>query len=164
MLFALLACSLLPVSCLAAKQQPGLPVIGAVETLTLVGEKLQFAARIDTGAKTSSLSAVGIQPYERDGKRWLRFQVADSSGKLVLLERPLERIAKIKRHGALASERPVVKLDVAIGEIRQKCEFTLVDRSDYEYSALVGRNFLNRRAVVDVSGEYMVHPLSQGEK
>lgn len=143
--------------------ESGLPVIGAVEMLTLVKEKLQFPARIDTGAQTSSLSAVGIQPFERDGKRWLRFQVQGSgTGKLVQLEMALERTAKIKRHGALATERPVVSMVVSIGAIKQKCEFSLVDRSDYEYPALIGRNFLNGKAVVDVSHEYLVHPFKEG--
>lgn len=141
-----------------------LPVIGGVETLVLVGENLRFSARIDTGAQTSALSAVGIQPYERDGRKWLRFQVKnEASGKLVELKRPLVRVAKIKQHGQLADQRPVVSLDVAIGPIRRKCEFTLVDRSDYKYPALVGRNFLSGKAVVDVSREFVTHPGSKGE-
>ena len=160
---ALLSC-IAPILAFAATPAgPGLPVIGGVEMLTLVKEKLQLPARIDTGAQTSSLSAVGIQPFERDGKRWLRFQVKESgSGKLVQLEMALERMAKIKRHGALATERPVVSLVVSIGAIKQKCEFSLVDRSDYKYPALIGRNFLNGKAVVDVSHEYLAHPLKEG--
>jgi len=146
------------------KAESLLPVIGAIETLTLEKEKLQLPARIDTGAQTSSLSAVGIQPFERDGKKWVRFQVKDPvSGKMIKLERALERIVKIKRHGALAMERQVVTLLVSIGEIRQNCEFSLIDRSDYEYPALIGRNFLNGKAMVDVSREYSAHPLNQGE-
>lgn len=165
-LLLILTTALFPVLCSAAdKVDQPLPVIGAVETLTLVKEKLRIPARIDTGAETSSLGAVGIQPFERDGKGWLRFQVKDqSTDKLIELERPLERKAKIKRHGALASERFVISLLVAIGDIKQKCEFSLIDRTDYEYPALVGRNFLNGKAMVDVSREYITHPLAQGEK
>ncbi len=164
LLTALLSCIAPVLTFAATPAGSGLPVIGAVEMLTLVKEKLQFPARIDTGAQTSSISAVGIQPFERDGKRWLRFKVQDSgSGKLVQLETALERMAKIKRHGALATERPVVSLVVSIGSIKQKCEFSLVDRTDYEYPALVGRNFLTGKAVVDVSQEYLAHPLKEGK-
>lgn len=165
-LFLVFITWLVPVLSFAAKEsvQKTLPVIGAVETLTLVKEKLRFPARIDTGAETSSLGAVGIQPFERDGKGWLRFQVKDqATAKLVELERPLERKAKIKQHGALAAERFVVSLQVSIGDIKQNCEFSLIDRTDYEYPALIGRNFLNGKAMVDVSGEYLTHPLDQGE-
>jgi hypothetical protein len=165
-LFLVFAILLLPVlSCAADKGNQALPVIGAVETLTLVEEKMRLPARIDTGAETSSLGALGIQPFERDGKGWLRFQVKDpSSGKLVELERPLERKVKIKQHGELASERFVVSFLVSIGNIKQSCEFSLVDRTDYEYPALVGRNFLKGKVMIDISREYITHPLDQGEK
>jgi len=163
-LFFVLVTFVVP-SLLSAGEKAGslLPVIGAVETLTLVKEKLHFPARIDTGAQSSSISAVGIQPFERDGKAWLRFQVKDpSTEKLVEMKSPLEGTVKIKRHGAVARERFVVLLRVAIGTIERKCKFSLVDRSDYKYPALVGRNFLNGKAIVDVSREYTVHPLSEG--
>lgn len=164
--FLLLSILLIPASSFAAdKDNQTLPVIGAVETLTLVNEKLRLPARIDTGAETSSLGAVGIQPFERDGKGWLRFQVKDpSSAKLVELERPIERKVKIKQHGELASERFVVSLLVSIGDVKENCEFSLVDRTDYEYPALVGRNFLSGKVMIDISREHITHPLDQGEK
>lgn len=157
---------LLPVlSCAADKGNKTLPIIGAVENLVLVDEKMRLPARIDSGAETSSLGAVGIQPFERDGRSWIRFQVKDpNSSKLVELKRPLERKVKIKRHGELASERFVVSLQVSIGDIKQNCEFSLIDRTDYEYPALVGRNFLNGKVMIDVSREYISHPLAQGDK
>ena len=34
-----------------------------------------LTARIDTGATTSSIDARNIEPFERDGKRWVRFEV-----------------------------------------------------------------------------------------
>jgi hypothetical protein len=80
------------------------------------------------------------------------------------MERPFERKVKIKQHGAPASERFAVSILVSIGDIKQNCEFSLIDRTDYEYPALVGRNFLKSKAMVDVSREYITHPLDQGEK
>ncbi len=155
----------IPGICMASgKQSTTLPVIGEVESLVLVKEKMQFSARIDTGAKTSSFSAVGIQPFERDGKRWIRFHVIDPvTKKQVVLERPLQRTVKIKRHGELAAERPVVQLLVAIGNLKEECDFSLVDRSDYEYPVLVGRNFLSGKVMVDVSRKMLAHPINQKE-
>ncbi len=163
MLLLFLVGWLAPALCIAAgAKDSGMTVIGAVETLTLVKEKLHFPARIDTGATTSSLSAVGIQPFERDGKKWVRFQVTDpASGQLVKLERVLSRIVEIKRHGAESAERPVVVFQVAIGKVKLNCEFSLVDRSDYEFPALIGRNFLDGKAMVDVSREHIVHPMNE---
>jgi len=95
-LMAALVLGLVPGFCMAAGDQHSmLPVIGEVETLTLVKEEMHFSARIDTGAQTSSFSAVGIQPFERDGKRWIRFHVIDPiTAKQVVLEKPLQRMAK----------------------------------------------------------------------
>lgn len=142
-------------------KKSSLTVIGEIESVTLVTEKFQLSARIDTGAQTSSLSALNIKHYERDGKKWLRFQVKNPvTGKLIQMERRLSRIVKIKRHGAPPAERPVVFLVVAIGKIKCRCEFSLVDRSSYEFPVLIGRNFLSGRAVVDVSRKHVAHPVS----
>ncbi|RUM48166.1 MAG: hypothetical protein DSY80_00050 [Desulfocapsa sp.] len=153
-----------PILCAASGSTATLPVIGEVETIELMKQEMHFLARIDTGAQTSSFSAVRIQPFERDGKRWIRFHITDPlTRKSVTLEKILERTVKIKRHGQVAAERPVVKLLVAIGDIRQECEFSLVDRSDYEFPVLIGRNFLSGKAIVDVNHRQLALPKNQGE-
>lgn len=148
----------------ADKKTSALAVIGEIETVTLVKEKFQLPGRIDTGAQTSSISAQKIEHYERDGKKWVRFQIQDvAAKKAVVFERPLTRIVEIKRHGAAPSKRPVVKLTVAIGTIKCHCEFSLTDRSKYEFPVLIGRNFLSGRALVDVRLKNAMHPLSLEE-
>lgn len=145
-----------------SKKEPKLQVIGEIESLTLEKEKVQFKARIDTGAQTSSISAVNIQRYERDGKKWVRFEINDpAKKKTIKMERPLSRIVSIKRHGAPPVDRPVVYLVVSIGSIKCRCEFSLTDRSKYEFPVLIGRNFLSGRAMVDVSRKHLAHPMSQ---
>ena len=145
-----------------AKEKPAITVIGEIESVTLVKDKFQLLARIDTGAQTSSLSAQKIEQYERDGKKWVRFEVANlATKKKVQFERPLSRMVSIKRHGASAVNRPVVNLIVAMGPIKCVCEFSLTDRSKYEFPVLIGRNFLSGRAVVDVSRKHAVHPVSK---
>lgn len=144
------------------EKKPPLTVIGEIESLTLEKEKVQFKARIDTGAQTSSISAINIQHYERDGKKWVRFEINHpTKKKTIKMERPLSRMVSIKRHGASSSERPVVHLVVSIGTIKCRCEFSLTDRSKYEFPVLIGRNFLSGRAMVDVSGKHLAHPMNQ---
>ncbi|WP_421901808.1 ATP-dependent zinc protease [Maridesulfovibrio sp.] len=138
----------------------GLPVIGQMEYVVIVEANMKLAARIDTGATTSSISATNVKRYERDGENWVRFTITDPrSKKSTVLERPLERVASIKRHGAETQERPSVMLNLILGDIKAKTEFTLTDRSKFEFPVLIGRSFLDDRAVVDVNQEYSTSPL-----
>jgi hypothetical protein len=146
------------------KKSEPLITIGEIESVTLQKEKFQLLGRIDTGAQTSSITALNIEKYERDGKKWVRFEVPNTAtNKNVKFERPLTRIVSIKRHGAPPVARPAVKLLVSIGTIKCSCEFSLTDRSSYEFPVLIGRNFLSGRAVVDVSRKHVTHPSSNEE-
>ena len=108
----------------------GRVIIGETENVTFEAQAMRLKARIDTGAQTSSLGIVNSKVFERDGKKWLNFSVQEpDSKKTVDFERPIERIAKIKRHGADPTERPVVKLKVTLANIEMEREFTLADRS-----------------------------------
>ncbi len=71
------------------------------------------------------------------------------------LEYPISRIAKIKEHGEEAQVRPTVKMTVKLGSFEDRVEFTLTDRTKYEFPILVGRNLLEGHAVVDVSQSYV---------
>lgn len=144
------------------KKSEPLTVIGEIESVTLEKEKFQLLGRIDTGAQTSSITALKIEKYERDGKKWVRFEVPNTTTKkMVKFERPLTRTVSIKRHGASSVDRPVVNLLVSIGTIKCRCEFSLTDRSAYDFPVLIGRNFLSGRAVVDVSRKHAAHPSAQ---
>jgi hypothetical protein len=133
----------------------GLTIIGELENVTLKSQGLRLKARIDTGAKTSSLGVLSHQTFERDGKKWLHFAVQDPDSDVpVRFERPLLRIASIKRHGAEAMDRPVVSLKLMLGAIEVEREFTLADRAQYKYPVLIGRNVLAGKFLVDVNRKY----------
>ena len=132
-------------------------VVGSVERLTISPPGLKLRARIDTGAETTSLHADPIVRFERDGKRWVRFTLqASPDAEPVVMERPVERRVRIKRHDADSQRRYVVKLWLQLGEIKEHVEVTLTDRSDFEFPLLVGRNWLTDTAVVDVSRRYVI--------
>ena len=132
--------------------------VGALETIWLPDLDLALMARIDTGAKTSSIDASNINLFERDGKRWVRFEILDPiAGGLVSLERRLERTVGIVNSGKQASKRrPVVKLSVLIGDLEQIAEFSLSSGSHKGYQALIGRSILKDVMIVDVSRNNIV--------
>ena len=130
----------------------GLLIIGEIEQVTFGPQGLRLEARIDTGAETSSLGIISRQTFERDGTEWLRFRVNDPSGEeAVEFERPLVRTVEIKRHGAEPMVRAVVTLTLTIDNVEMEREFSLADRSKYEFPVLIGRNVLAGKYLVDVN-------------
>lgn len=129
-------------------------VLGQTEWVYINKAKRNFQARIDTGATTSSLNAVDIQRFERDGKRWVRFNIThEKDGKPQIIEAPILRTVKILQSNKTdgSTERPVVKLQVRIGDIVQQSEFTLTNRTHLEYPVLIGRTFMKDVILVDIS-------------
>lgn len=142
----------------------GLIIIGEIEPVTIVAAQTTFPARIDTGATTSSIDAQQIVRFERDGKSWVRFNVKDrQTGKLKKLESKITRIVEIKRHGTDPQNRIVVKLKSKIGSKTLNVEFSLADRSSFEYPVLVGRNILEGRFLVDVSKKNTTSLMKENE-
>ncbi|KJK16392.1 ATP-dependent zinc protease [Pseudomonas sp. 2(2015)] len=109
-----------------------------------------FKAKMDTGALTASLSAKDIETFTRDGEEWVRFRVAtkDADGKVY--EHKLARISKIKNRadededgeGAEISKRPVVDLELCLGDVKRNVEVNLTDRSSFNYPLLIGAKAL----------------------
>mgnify|MGYP001795346356 FL=1 len=52
--------------------------------------------------------------------------------------------------------RPVIRLGIQLGPVRQLAEFTLSNRSHLDYQMLVGRNILRDVMLVDVSEDNLV--------
>ena len=134
-------------------------IIGALEYIRLVPPNMILKARIDTGAKMTSIDARNITPFERDGKQWVRFVCMDGE-KEHTIERKLLKTMKIKRHGTEAQERYVVKMRIVLGDVSQLISVNLNNRDTYQYPVLIGRNFLRDSFIVDVAKKYQFKPMS----
>ena len=134
-------------------QTAGKLLVGELEEVWLENLQLALPARIDTGAETASLDARNIEVFERDGRRWVRFEILHPvTGEPLPMERRLKRMVSIiQANSPDAERRAVIKLGITIGHISQTAEFTLSDRSHLDYQVLVGRNILQDVMVVDVS-------------
>jgi hypothetical protein len=137
----------------AAKQ-----VVGWVENARIEPDGLLVKAKVDSGAKTSSLNCSCRQFFEKNGERWVRFGVTNSKGEVTRLERKVERMATIKRHFGESQERPVIKLGVCLGKIFREVEVNLVDRSGFNYQMLIGRSFLEGEFLIDPDKTYLAKP------
>ena len=136
-----------------APPQTALAVLGEIEHVRIEPPGLQLTARLDTGTAGSSLHALDVRAFERDGKTWVKFQLVDArTGKNVEVSRPVVRSIALK--GAPDSRRYIVSLKTTIAGVAQFTEFALTDRSSSSYPVLIGRNFLRDQAVVDVGRRF----------
>lgn len=130
--------------------------LGQIEYVDIMPYKFRQKGRIDTGAETSSIDAQDIVEFERDGKPWVKFVVKDrTTGEVVEMRAPVKRTVLIKQHGVDNVRRQVITLTLAIGSLKEDVEVTLADRENFEYPVLIGRNFLQGRALVDVSRKFL---------
>ncbi|WEL55906.1 ATP-dependent zinc protease [Pseudomonas kermanshahensis] len=143
-LLALLSLFALPV--MAAEPT----IYGRYENIALpeIGETLK--AKMDTGAFTASLSAKDIELFTRDGDEWVRFRLATKASDGKVYEHKVSRISKIKGRAdeeeegdaPEISKRPVVDLELCLGDVKRTVEVNLVDRSSFNYPLLIGSKAL----------------------
>jgi hypothetical protein len=133
-------------------------VAGVIEPIAIGASGTVVDAKLDTGADTCSLDARNIQTFDRDGRKWVRFDVASRDGASETLEAPVVRTVRIKGDDRSRPRRPIVRLSICLGNVQREVEVNLANRRGYSYSALVGRNFLSGYIVVDSERERTTRP------
>lgn len=114
-------------------------------------------AKIDTGARTSSLHAVNIDLFDRDGEEMARFDLDFGGG------RPFRHCEAVRvAHRTITSsngateERLIVKTILSMGGQDFRAEFSLADRSDMVFPMLIGRTALRRRFLVNPGRSFLI--------
>ena len=163
-LFALLGCqsqtirpAIVPVAENKITSGYSLGTIGAVEPIYILPMKTPFEARIDTGAVGSAIDVSDIHKFERDGEKWVSFVLTNNlNGETHRYEKEIEKKVSIKR-AQKDEKRVVVMMDIKIGNEIISAPFSLADREKFEYQALIGRNIIAGRALVDCSIFHTLH-------
>lgn len=111
----------------------------------------RIPAKIDTGARTSSLHATRIERFDRDGQRWVRFllDLGDGRSEPVTCEVPRADRRIITSSNGEGQDRFIIKTRLRLGEHVYRAEFSLADRSDMKFPILIGRTALKNRFLVD---------------
>ena len=149
--------AIIPSPALPSSPTLGLAIIGGVEPFYLLPMKTPFAARIDTGAETSSIDVENLTPFERDGEKWVSFTMINKqNGETHTFEKRIIRRTRIRRINK-DEHRYVVKMDIKIGKEIINAEFSLADREKFDYQGLIGRNVINGRFLIDSSLDNTLH-------
>jgi hypothetical protein len=131
-------------------------LIGRIEWVSLPDIKIKHKARIDTGAKTTSMHAVNIEEFEQRGELFIKFQTVDADGKTVQVVRKVDTTQKVSNTSGVVSKRYVIKEKIKLGNIERELLVNLNDRSKMDYKFLVGRNLLLGRFIVDVARSHVL--------
>lgn len=120
--------------------------IGAVEEVTILMAGITVAARIDSGAATSSLD---VRELSIKGQT-IEFTLPERCGSSRHIL-PLKGW-KLVSSASGQSRRPAVDIEICLAGQKIPTTVTLVDRSQLEYPFLVGRNTLIEGGfIVDVN-------------
>ena len=74
--------------------------------------------------------------FDRQGKKWVRFQVECDDGSNDIFEREVIRITVIIERTGSEVSRPKIKLPICVGRIWETVEVNLTDRSYYSQMSL----------------------------
>lgn len=131
-------------------------IIGKYDRVDLPKLKLEnLKAKIDTGAKTSSLHCSYIKQIDENT---VTFEVLDDTHKKYrkkIYSMPIKRIAKVRSSNGIVETRFVISTEVIIFNKSYLTEFTLRNRKKMNYPILLGRELLKKNFLVDVRKEYL---------
>lgn len=151
---AILLCVLQPGRARGAEKQ----IVGWIEYVTLFPQNLKLKAKLDTGARNSSLNAVNVSQFKRNGESFVRFDLTNWKGRTETIEARVTRMAKIKQHNSAPERRPVIQIAICLGTVYKEVEVNLVDRSNFNYQMLIGRSFLKGGFVIDPAKTFTLQP------
>lgn len=136
-------------------------IVGSEEWCSLPGLGLPLIkARIDSGAKTSSIHAFNIRPFEKDGKKFVKFDIhpiQDNRKISRTCEAQLIDSREIKSTSGSTEHRYIIISDIQIGGQTWPIEISLSNRDSMGYRFLLGRQAMKGRLIVDPDESFIHH-------
>lgn len=136
-----------------------LPLIGWREWIIVPDLfSLPVKAKIDTGARSSSIHALNITPVTVDGRECVQFEtkpIQRSSAKLVQCVAPVDDIRHVRSSSGQESLRYVIVTPVRWKGMQWDVELTLADRSKMGFRMLLGREALRKRLLVNPAASFL---------
>lgn len=107
-------------------------------------------AKVDTGARSSSLHAAEIETFEKDGESWVSFMTQDRHGRRIDCELPVIHRKTVKSSNGVAQERIFIETPArSSGGVEWSVVLSLSNRGEMKCPLLLGRLALSGRFVVD---------------
>lgn len=123
-------------------------------------------ARVDSGAKTSSIHAFGINTFQREGTLCVSFGIhpLQHNRKVTLTcEAPVTDRRLVKNTSGASENRYVIKVPIVIGDESWDIELTLTNRDSMGYRMLLGREAMTGRILVDPDVSFRLGEITEEE-
>lgn len=119
----------------------------------------RIKAKVDTGARTSTLHAFELRAFEDQGRRRVEFKMHPrqrDNDTVVVCVADIVDERLVRDSGGHEESRWVIESRVAIGDHSWPIEMTLTSRDDMRFRMLLGRTAIKGRAVVNPARSYLV--------
>ena len=123
-------------------------------------------ARVDSGAKTSSIQATNIKVRSKGAQEWVKFEVnplQENRSIAIECEARLVDRRMVKSSSGISEERLVVRTPVTLGGDTFDIELTLANRDTMEFRMLLGREAIMERYIVNPAVNYQLQAFEIAE-
>ncbi|TQV85392.1 30S ribosomal protein S6--L-glutamate ligase [Aliikangiella coralliicola] len=123
-------------------------------------------ARVDSGAKTSSLHAFNIQTFKKESEAWVSFEIHPLQQNRRIVVRCEAKIIdrrRVKSSSGTSEKRFVIKTMLRSGGEHWEVEVTLTNRDSMGYRMLLGREAMKGRVLVDPDESFCLGEVSDTE-
>ena len=123
-------------------------------------------ARVDSGAKTSSIQATNLKVVMKNTQEWVKFEVNPlQENRSIAIECQARLVDRrmVKSSSGISEERLVVKTPVTLGGDTFDIELTLANRDTMEFRMLLGREAINERYIVNPALNYQIQAFEDTE-
>jgi hypothetical protein len=111
-------------------------------------------AKIDTGARTSALHAVDIEPLERDGVPWVSFRTPlPGEPKATRFAAPVFDQRAVKNTSGIPEDRWIIRTTLLLGRHRWHIQLSLANRENMGFDLILGRTAIRGRRVLVNPGQ-----------
>ncbi len=113
-------------------------------------------AKLDTGARSSSLHVDTLEVFQREGATWLRFSLHPGRRQplAACCETPALDRRTVTDTGGHRTERWFIRSEVQLAGVRFSVDINLTDRRHMLFPMLLGRSALSGRFIVDPALSY----------
>lgn len=119
----------------------------------------EIKAKVDTGARTSSLHVTDLKVIKRGKTQFVEYIVhpkQDSSTPKIRNRTKVLAFRNVKSSNGITSKRPVVLVEVLFGQLKKEIEITLVNRDLMGFRMLIGRTALRPNFLVHSGKSFLL--------